>query len=172
MKGSNCNDENTLSTGLPVTNEPIKTVKELIAFYYYWKRKGTSSCSSSSSSASISGVGGGGHGGLSSVAANFATAVVAATLNTTTTDTSVAGANNNHIPSSLSGNTTPFESANNMNGSAFSTQAHITSVSVKKRKPTNRGCVRKFICIHIFQKYLLFIISIIFFSSLRSPNEE
>ncbi|VDP73361.1 unnamed protein product [Schistosoma curassoni] len=28
-----------------------------------------------------------------------------------------------------------------MNGSAFSTQAHITSVSVKKRKPTNRGCV-------------------------------
>ncbi|CAI2733183.1 unnamed protein product [Schistosoma spindalis] len=141
LKGSNCNDESTLSTGLPVTNEPIKTVKELIAFYYYWKRKGASSCSSSSSSASISGVGGGGHGGLSSVAANFATAVVAATLNTTTTDTSVAGANNNYIPSSLSGNTTPFESANNLNGSAFSTQAHITSVSVKKRKPTNRGCV-------------------------------
>ncbi|XP_018648780.1 hypothetical protein Smp_170540 [Schistosoma mansoni] len=142
LKGSNGNDESSLSTGVPVTNEPIKTVKELIAFYYYWKRKGTSSCSSSSS-ASISGVGGGGHGGLSSVAANFATAVVAATHNTdTTTSNTAAGANNNHIPFSLSGNTTtPFESANNPNGSAFSTQAHITSVSVKKRKPTNRGCV-------------------------------
>ncbi|CAH8298237.1 unnamed protein product, partial [Schistosoma turkestanicum] len=154
LKGSACNNETNLSTDPSTLNEPVKTVKELIAFYYYWKRKSTSACSSSSSSSSvsISGVGSGGGGGgvgggLSSVAENFATAVVAAALNTDTTtnnNCTTTSTTATATPSSLVGNgshTTPFESANNLNGSAFSTQAHITSVSVKKRKPTNRGCV-------------------------------
>ncbi|CAL8068441.1 unnamed protein product [Calicophoron daubneyi] len=47
--------------------EPVKTVKELIAFYYYWKRKGTTASAAFSQS-----------GGLGSAAVNFSAAVAAA----------------------------------------------------------------------------------------------
>ncbi|KAH8857097.1 Arginine-glutamic acid dipeptide repeats protein [Schistosoma japonicum] len=131
LKASSCNGTDISSSGLPAIKEPVKTVKELIAFYYYWKRKGTSSSAI-----------GGGHGGLSSAAANFATAVVAAALNTDTTNNSnICSATPASGVSSSGYTTTSFESANNPNGTAFSSQAHINSGFVKKRKPTNRGCV-------------------------------
>ncbi|CAH8602873.1 unnamed protein product [Heterobilharzia americana] len=116
------------SSGLPVTSEPVKTVKELIAFYYYWKRKGTSSSSL-----------GGGHGGLSAAAANFATAVVAAALNTDNIGINVNSTNGNS--SSTSTLATKHDTGDNSNGNLLSSQTHFNSSAVKKRKATNRGCV-------------------------------
>uniref|UniRef100_A0A183AFU6 AF4/FMR2 family member lilli n=1 Tax=Echinostoma caproni TaxID=27848 RepID=A0A183AFU6_9TREM len=74
------------------SSEPVKTVKELIAFYYYWKRKGAAASSSCASSGGCgTGVGSGLassgsaasslgqiNGALASAAVNFSAAVAAA----------------------------------------------------------------------------------------------
>ncbi|KAF7232838.1 hypothetical protein EG68_11183 [Paragonimus skrjabini miyazakii] len=77
-----------------ISVEPVKTVKELIAFYYYWKRKGAA--------ASV-GLAGGNSGSLNAAAVNFAAAVAAA-ANTegqtsgVITSTNGQAANSNQMP--------------------------------------------------------------------------
>ncbi|KER20432.1 hypothetical protein T265_11014 [Opisthorchis viverrini] len=62
-----------LSNDATGDNKPVKTVKELIAFYYYWKRKGAASAASPSMLVTTNH-----QGGLTGAAVNFAAAVACA----------------------------------------------------------------------------------------------
>ncbi|KAF5402197.1 hypothetical protein PHET_04259 [Paragonimus heterotremus] len=89
--GNNTQTTATRGSSNPVISvEPVKTVKELIAFYYYWKRKGAA--------ASI-GLAGGNSGNLNAAAVNFAAAVAAAANTESQTSGAIASTNGQAVNS-------------------------------------------------------------------------
>lgn len=121
----------------PLLNSPVKTVKELIAFYYYWKRKGAASALNLTYA----------NGGLNTAAANFAAAVAAASA-------SIVPSSNSAVYQPVGGlSINPFL-ANQISNL-------VTNQSGGKKRKTSRGFARKFIALLSF---LFFIILIICFS--------
>ncbi|KAA3675142.1 uncharacterized protein DEA37_0012844 [Paragonimus westermani] len=119
-------DDDGDNTQITVAREPVKTVKELIAFYYYWKRKGAA--------ASV-GLAGGNSGSLNAAAVNFAAAVAAA-ANTESQTSGVLANTNGQAP--------------NSNQAQLQQQQHPLAGNGKKRKQSSRSNARAFHKIVIF----------------------
>ncbi|TGZ65337.1 hypothetical protein CRM22_005944 [Opisthorchis felineus] len=113
-----------LSNDATGDNKPVKTVKELIAFYYYWKRKGAASAASPSMLVTTNH-----QGGLTGAAVNFAAAVACA--NADGQSVLGNGASLNGVVSQIS---------SQQPQQLQQQQQPLTGVGGKRRKPTtSRG---------------------------------